>query len=76
MDPVSVSALVLACLSLVASVITPVVVAGAAFISRIKHSECCGGDIDLADPTPNQPLITPAPITLPSISLPVNKPTN
>lgn len=59
MDPVSISALVMACLSLAASVITPLVVASAEFIKRIKKSSCCGGSgIELADPTNMPPLQT------------------
>jgi hypothetical protein len=59
MDPVTVSTLIIACLSLVASLVTPVVVAGAAFVGRIKHSTCCGGgSIDLADPV-TQPINPP-----------------
>jgi hypothetical protein len=63
MDPVTLSTLIIACLSLVASLVTPVVVAGAAFVGRIKHSTCCGGgSIDLADPA-TQPINPPLILT-------------
>ena len=65
MDPVSVSTLVIACLSLVASVITPIILATSHFIDRVNKSTCCGGEVDLdpVNPIPlNQPLILNEPV--------------
>lgn len=42
MDPIAISALVLSCLSLIASTITPIITASALLINRIKKSSCCG----------------------------------
>ena len=43
MDPVSITSIVLASVSLAASIITPIIVAGAHFINRVVQSDCCCG---------------------------------
>ena len=63
MEPLTITSLVLASLSLVASVVSPIIIATGAFINRIKRSDCClGGHIELESPKnppinidPNQP---------------------
>jgi hypothetical protein len=42
-----VAGIVLGSISLVSSVVSPLIVAGAVFISRIRKSQCCGGSIEL-----------------------------
>jgi hypothetical protein len=65
MDPVSVSALVLSIIGIVASTISPLVVAGAYFINRITQSDCCGSHVALAEPSQNQPLNPPVNLNVP-----------
>lgn len=43
-----VASIVLSSLSLVAALLSPVVIAVAYFINRINHSQCCGGEADLS----------------------------
>jgi hypothetical protein len=53
-----IAAIVLASLSLVASTISPVIIAGAHFIEKIKKSSCCGNSsVELADPTNKSPVV-------------------
>lgn len=42
-----VASIVLASVSLVASIIAPVVMATALFINRIRKSDCCGAHLEL-----------------------------
>ena len=42
-----IASIVLASVALVGSIITPIIVATATFINRIKESDCCGGHIEL-----------------------------
>jgi hypothetical protein len=63
MDPVTIAALVLSIIGVVASTVSPLVLAGAYFVNRITESDCClGGRVLLSPPTqqiPSQPINPP-----------------
>jgi hypothetical protein len=56
MDPLSITAIVLASLSLASSVLGPLILASAYFINRIKKSDCLGAHIELTEPNLNPPV--------------------
>lgn len=48
-----IASIVIASLALASSIITPLIIAGASFINRIRKSDCCGGHVELdAQKTP------------------------
>lgn len=53
-----VAAIVLSSLSLVGSIVSPLIVAIAYFINRIKVSDCCGSHVELT-PQQTQPINPP-----------------
>ena len=59
-DPVTVSAIVMASISLAGSIFTPLVVGVVSFMNRITVSKCCcGGEIDLTKPpSPTSALVS------------------
>lgn len=56
------AAFTLSIISLLASVISPVIIATAYFIEHIKHSECCMGKLDM-DSDNNKTINLPPPQT-------------
>lgn len=48
-------AIVLSSVALAGSILAPLIAAGALFINRIRHSQCCGNtEVDLVEMTPRQ----------------------
>lgn len=42
-----IASIVLASLALASSIVTPLIIASASFINRVRKSDCCGGHIEL-----------------------------
>ena len=54
MSGIEISIIVISSLSLVASLVTPLIGATVLFMNRITKSDCCLGHIELKDPTNEQ----------------------
>lgn len=49
-----VAGLIIGCIALAGSIVSPLIMATALFINRIKDSECCGSQIHLTETQPAQ----------------------